>query len=143
MIELIPETYVAPLDLVAIFGRVAPLRVDLGCGDGSFLRELAQRYPDQNFLGMERLFAISCRKHRSKHFICCSPIPGPNGATVAGESLERIFSMQFIARLRMTAFSESLPINWIILKRFVVLPGIIPASRLSMQIPVRLGPTFR
>src|SRR5207248_11356478 len=55
VIELIPETYVAPLDLVAIFGRVAPLRVDLGCGDGSFLRELAQRYPGQNFLGMERL----------------------------------------------------------------------------------------
>ncbi len=65
MIELIPETYVAPLDLVAIFGRVAPLRVDLGCGDGSFLRELAQRYPDQNFLGMERLVgrvAKACHK---------------------------------------------------------------------------------
>jgi len=55
VIELIPETYVAPLDLLAIFGRAAPLHVDLGCGDGSFLCELARRYPDQNFLGIERL----------------------------------------------------------------------------------------
>ena len=65
MIELIPETYVAPLDLLAIFGRAAPLHVDLGCGDGSFLCELAQRYPDQNFLGIERLVgrvAKACRK---------------------------------------------------------------------------------
>ena len=65
MIELIPETYIAPLDLLAIFGRAAPLHVDLGCGDGSFLCELAQRYPDQNFLGIERLVgrvAKACRK---------------------------------------------------------------------------------
>jgi tRNA (guanine-N7-)-methyltransferase len=55
VIELIPETYVAPLDLLAIFGRVAPLHVDLGCGDGSFVCELAQRCPDENFLGIERL----------------------------------------------------------------------------------------
>jgi len=55
VIELIPETYVAPLDLFAIFGRAAPLQVDLGCGDGLFLCELARRYPDQNFLGIERL----------------------------------------------------------------------------------------
>lgn len=65
MIELIPETYVAPLDLLGTFGRAAPLHVDLGCGDGSFLCELAQRYPDQNFLGIERLIgrvAKACRK---------------------------------------------------------------------------------
>jgi tRNA (guanine-N7-)-methyltransferase len=65
VIELIPETYVVPLDLLAIFGRVAPLQVDLGCGDGSFLCELGLRYPEKNFLGTERLVgrvAKSCRK---------------------------------------------------------------------------------
>jgi tRNA (guanine-N7-)-methyltransferase len=55
VIELIPETYVAPLDLRAIFGRAAPLHVDLGCGDGSFLCELAARRPEQDFLGIDRL----------------------------------------------------------------------------------------
>jgi tRNA (guanine-N7-)-methyltransferase len=65
VIELLPETYVAPLDPIAIFGRVAPLDVDLGCGDGSFLCELAQRHPDKDFLGIDRLVgrvAKACRK---------------------------------------------------------------------------------
>ena len=55
MIELIPKSYVAPLDLETIFGRHAPLQVDLGCGDGSFLCALAKSMPDTNFLGIERL----------------------------------------------------------------------------------------
>jgi tRNA (guanine-N7-)-methyltransferase len=43
------------LDVEKIFGRKAPLQVDLGCGDGSFLCALAQRTPHKNFLGVERL----------------------------------------------------------------------------------------
>ncbi len=43
------------LDLENIFGRNAPLHVDLGCGDGSFIYALAQRTPAKNFLGIERL----------------------------------------------------------------------------------------
>src|SRR2546430_16249797 len=45
------------LDLEKVFGRKAPLHVDLGCGDGSFLCALAQRLPDKNFLGIERLLS--------------------------------------------------------------------------------------
>jgi tRNA (guanine-N7-)-methyltransferase len=62
---LVPETYVAPLDLLAVFGRSAPVHVDLGCGDGSFLCELASRHPENNFLGIERLVgrvAKACRR---------------------------------------------------------------------------------
>jgi tRNA (guanine-N7-)-methyltransferase len=44
------------LDLGKVFGRNAPLHVDLGCGDGSFLYGMAQRTPAKNFLGIERLF---------------------------------------------------------------------------------------
>ena len=56
--RLIPQSRVSltqQLDLEKIFGRNAPLHVDLGCGDGSFLCALAQRLPDKNFLGIERL----------------------------------------------------------------------------------------
>ena len=55
MLELIPESYVEPLDAAKIFGRRAPLQVDLGCGDGSFLAALAQQTPAHDFLGIERL----------------------------------------------------------------------------------------
>jgi tRNA (guanine-N7-)-methyltransferase len=43
------------LHLKEIFGREAPLHVDLGCGEGSFLCAMAQRLPEKNFLGIERL----------------------------------------------------------------------------------------
>lgn len=55
MVELIPDSYTSRLNLSGIFGRAAALQVDLGCGDGSFLCELAARFPDKNFLGIERL----------------------------------------------------------------------------------------
>jgi tRNA (guanine-N7-)-methyltransferase len=55
VVELIPDSYVARLDLPKIFGRYAPVHVDLGCGDGAFLFALAQRHPEKNFLGIERL----------------------------------------------------------------------------------------
>ena len=55
MIELLPELQVPRLDVAELFGRSAPLHVDLGCGDGSFLCEMAQQVPRKNFLGIERL----------------------------------------------------------------------------------------
>jgi tRNA (guanine-N7-)-methyltransferase len=55
MIELVPGLQVARLDNTELFGRSAPLHVDLGCGDGSFLCEMARQFPKRNFLGIERL----------------------------------------------------------------------------------------
>jgi tRNA (guanine-N7-)-methyltransferase len=55
VIELVPDSQVACLDVLQLFGRKAPLHVDLGCGDGSFLCEMAQQFPKRNFLGIERL----------------------------------------------------------------------------------------
>jgi len=55
VVELIPETYLAPLSLVEIFHRRAALVIDLGCGDGAFICELARKYPDKNFLGIDKM----------------------------------------------------------------------------------------
>ncbi len=55
MNHVVPELSLARLDLSQLFGRSAFLHVDLGCGDGSFLCELAQQFPEKNFLGIERL----------------------------------------------------------------------------------------
>ena len=53
--QLARELPVAHLDLAELFGRNAPLHVDLGCGDGSFLCQMARQFPKRNFLGIERL----------------------------------------------------------------------------------------
>jgi tRNA (guanine-N7-)-methyltransferase len=55
VIELLPELHVPRLEVAELFGRNAPLHIDLGCGDGSFLCEMAQQFPKRNFLGIERL----------------------------------------------------------------------------------------
>ena len=65
MVELIPESYVAPIDLEKAFARNAPLDVDLGCGDGTFLLAMAARHPERSFLGIERMRSrveTVCRK---------------------------------------------------------------------------------
>lgn len=65
MVQLIPESYIERLDLSRVFGRIAPLSVDLGCGDGAFLAALAERNPEKNFLGVERMsgrVTKACRK---------------------------------------------------------------------------------
>jgi tRNA (guanine-N7-)-methyltransferase len=54
-IELVPANCFEPLDVEAIFGRHAPVEVDLGCGDGSFLGAMAAGNPAHDFLGIERL----------------------------------------------------------------------------------------
>jgi tRNA (guanine-N7-)-methyltransferase len=43
------------LDLTALFPRAQPLEVELGSGDGSFLTAHAQRHPEHNYIGVERL----------------------------------------------------------------------------------------
>lgn len=53
--EIIPANYFAPLDLKSIYGRSAPIEVDLGCGDGTFLVGIAGANPERDFLGIERL----------------------------------------------------------------------------------------
>lgn len=51
------------------FGRRAPLAVEVGCGNGHFLAELAQHNPDQDYLGIDlrsKRIAKSCRKVEKK-----------------------------------------------------------------------------
>ena len=38
----------------AQFPKTQPLRLELGCGKGGFLRKNAEAYPDVNFIGIER-----------------------------------------------------------------------------------------
>lgn len=64
-VELVPVDCLTPLDLAAVYGRDAPLEIDLGCGDGSFLAAIAAENPAKNFLGIERLLGrvrTACRK---------------------------------------------------------------------------------
>jgi tRNA (guanine-N7-)-methyltransferase len=63
--EIFPADLCRPLLLGEIFGNDRPLEIDLGSGSGKFLIEAGQRFPERNFLGIERLLG-RVRKTRRK-----------------------------------------------------------------------------
>jgi len=63
--ELVPAHYFRELERGDILRPGRPLEVDLGCGDGSFLIEMAMHHPERDFIGVERLLGRArkvCRK---------------------------------------------------------------------------------
>lgn len=44
----------APIRFDQLFGRAAPVEVEIGVGKGRFLRERAIAFPERNFLGIEK-----------------------------------------------------------------------------------------
>lgn len=65
-LQLLPGDYFCELQKREIFPDTArPLEVDLGCGDGGFLMDMASQFGDRDFLGVERLLGRVkkvCRK---------------------------------------------------------------------------------
>jgi tRNA (guanine-N7-)-methyltransferase len=60
--EIYPENWFDRLNPAEIFAHPErPLEVDLGCGDGTFLVQMAMAFPERNFIGVERLLG-RCRK---------------------------------------------------------------------------------
>jgi tRNA (guanine-N7-)-methyltransferase len=55
LIEFVPADYFVRANISDIFERPGPLEIDLGCGEGAFLVAMAEKFPDRNFLGVERL----------------------------------------------------------------------------------------
>jgi tRNA (guanine-N7-)-methyltransferase len=41
------------IDPLALFGRRAPLRLEIGCGHGEFISQMAAAHPDEDFIGLE------------------------------------------------------------------------------------------
>lgn len=63
--EFVPADYFRKLERAEVCRGERPLEVDLGCGDGSFLMEMARHFPERDFLGTERLLGRVrkvCRK---------------------------------------------------------------------------------
>jgi len=47
------EELAAPLSIAGMFGRDAPLEIEIGSGKGMFLRKAAAAHPERNYLGTE------------------------------------------------------------------------------------------
>lgn len=57
----VPEDYFARYTVPEIFGAGEACEVDLGCGDGGFLLEMAAHYPERRFLGWSACWGASAK----------------------------------------------------------------------------------
>lgn len=64
-VEFVPPHYFRQLEMEEIRIGDRPLEMDLGCGDGSFLIDLAREHPERDFIGVERLLG-RCKKVSKK-----------------------------------------------------------------------------
>jgi tRNA (guanine-N7-)-methyltransferase len=52
-LEILPGALDGPLRFEAIFGRQAPVELEIGVGKGRYLLDVAARHPETDFLGLE------------------------------------------------------------------------------------------
>lgn len=57
-------TILERLEVKSLFPQEQPLVIELGCGDASFIAEYAQRHPEWNFIGVERLLGRITKLHK-------------------------------------------------------------------------------
>ena len=79
-----------PIDLAALFGRRAPVELEIGTGKGRFLMESAAARPERNFLGLEieRAYAVLVRERAGKRFLTNLRVEGLDGKEFVKRRLE-------------------------------------------------------
>ena len=93
------------LDLKQLFKKEAPIHLELGMGKGNFIIEMAKRYPDINFIGIEKFESVilqALKKSENEHLdnlvmICAD-----------GENLLKFLPAKAIAKIYLN-FSDPWP----------------------------------
>ncbi len=94
--SIVEEKDIHYFDYEKLFGNSNPVELEIGCGKGQFITELAKRTPDINYFAVEKnpsVLAMAARKAldegvKNVRFMCCS-----------AEYLERYFQPKSIGRL--------------------------------------------
>lgn len=85
------------LDFAAIFGNNNPMQLEVGCGKGQFICELAKQHPELNFIAVEvnpNVIYMACKKAqdadlRNIHFLECRAEFLPK--YIPDKSIERVY----------------------------------------------------
>ena len=85
------------LDFSAIFGNDNPMQLEVGCGKGQFICELAKQYPELNFIAVEvnpNVIYMACKKAQDAglsniHFLECRAEFLPK--YIPDNSIERVY----------------------------------------------------
>ena len=55
---IIDDIFEYKTDLIEVFGQKAPLHIEIGCGKGGFISQLAELNPDINYIAFEKNFDV-------------------------------------------------------------------------------------
>lgn len=88
-----------------VFGNARPITLELGCGEGTYTVELARRYPDQNFIGVDIKGHRFWRGAQSAHDAGLTNVAFLRTRV---EFLDRCFDRDEVAELWLT-FSDPRP----------------------------------
>jgi len=99
------EELAAPADFHTIFGNGNPLALEIGCGIGDFITQLAARFPGRNFLAID-IYNKGCSK-------TCNRLEGENLTNVRVMRVEaRYLLTRFLVPETLTAVYINCPDPW-------------------------------
>ena len=99
------QTFRAVVDYAALFGNDHPVELEVGCGNGGFIAELARRRPDTNFIAVEvctNVILTAMERIREEH------IPNVRFLNIAAEILPCFIPEGSVRRIYLN-FSTPLP----------------------------------
>jgi tRNA (guanine-N7-)-methyltransferase len=86
-----------PLDWAGIFGRAAPLALEIGFGNGEFLLDQAQRSPERDHVGLELSWSAAARLLRR---LASARLPNVRAVLADAEvALQRLFASESLAEV--------------------------------------------
>jgi len=88
-----------------LFGNDHPLYLEIGCGKGRFLMEMARAHPNLNFLGIEKFDSVILRALQK---VLSEPLPNIRLIRADAVDLEKMFLLGEIERIYLH-FSDPWP----------------------------------
>lgn len=99
------EEYRATVDYAQLFGNENPVHLEVGCGNGGFVAQMAKRYPDLNFVAVELCSNVVLT---AMERIIQEKIPNVRFLNIPAEILECYLPLKSIDRIYLN-FSTPLP----------------------------------
>ena len=99
------ETFRALTDYAALFGNEAPVELEVGCGNGKFIAELAVRAPQRNYIAVEQCTNVILT---AMERVRAERIPNVRFLNVAAEILPCYIPERSVTRIYLN-FSTPLP----------------------------------
>ena len=88
-----------------VFGNGHPIHVEIGMGKGKFICEMARRFPEINYVGIEKYSSVLLRALQK---MACDPLPNLKFVRMDAEEITEVFGRGEVDRIYLN-FSDPWP----------------------------------